>query len=105
MAKWVKAIQQRRKSEKLRRDKQRAESRDVGNSVDFKVGLAASLRDIKCLLGQNEVTSVTIEVPEDQLHLFNEAIYTHALQGYELRQDTERANVFTISYQVLFEEG
>jgi hypothetical protein len=102
MPQFLNAIAARSRGERVRAERRRAESRDVGKSVDFRSGIAASLKDIRCLLEQQDVTAVVVDVDEAQLPLFNEALYSYELAGYNIQQDAQISNRFSISDKILF---
>jgi hypothetical protein len=102
VAQFIDAIAARSRGERVRAERRRAESRDVGKSVDFRSGIAASLKDIRCLLEQSGVTAVVVDVDETQMSLFNEALYSFELAGYSMQQDAQKPNRFKISDKVLF---
>lgn len=102
MPEFTRAISARSRGERVRAERRRAESRDVGKAVDFRSGIAASLKDIRCLLEQEGVSSVVVDVDDVQLPLFNEALYSHELAGYDIQQDSQKANRFKIADKVLF---
>ena len=102
MPQFSRALAAKSRGERVRAERRRAESRDVGKSVDFRAGINASLKEIRCLLEQEGVSSVIVDVDEGHLPLFNEALYSHELAGYDIMQDPHQANRFKISDKVLF---
>ena len=102
MAQFTRAMSARRRGERVRAEKRKAENKYVNKSVDFRSGIVASLKDIRCLLDQEGVTSVSFEVDEEHLPLFNEALFSHELAGYNIEQDPQVPNKFQISDKVLF---
>jgi hypothetical protein len=99
---FVRAINARTKGTRVRQERQRAEKRDVNKAVDFRAGIMLALKEVRVLLEQLDVSSVSIEVDEDQLLLFNEALYSHEFAGYDITQDPTQANRFKIADKVLF---
>lgn len=102
MPQFTRAMAARSRGERVRAERRRAESKDVSKSVDFRSGIVASLKDIRCLLDQEGVKSVLIDVDEAHLPLFNEALYSHELAGYDIQQDPQHPNRFSIADKVLF---
>lgn len=102
MPQFTRAMKARSRGERVRAERRRAESKDVSKSVDFRSGIVASLKDIRCLLEQEGVKSVIMDVDEAHLPLFNEALYSHELAGYDIQQDAQVANRFRIADKVLF---
>ena len=102
MPQFAKALAARGRGERVRAERQRAERRDIAEAMDFRAGIAASLKEIRYLLEQEGVVSVVVDIDEAHLLLFNEALYSHELAGYEIRQDLCKANRFKISNKVLF---
>lgn len=102
MPQFTRAMSARSRGERVRAERRKAESKDVSKSVDFRSGIAASLKDIRCLLEQEGVKSVIIDIDEAHLPLFNEALYSHELAGYEIQQDPQIANRFRIADKILF---
>jgi hypothetical protein len=70
--------------------------------VDFKAGVNASLKEVRCLLEQDGVVSVLVDVDEAHLPLFNEALYGPELAGYDISQDPMYSNRFRLADKVLF---
>ncbi|GHU92668.1 hypothetical protein FACS1894208_00230 [Clostridia bacterium] len=102
MPQFTRALSARGRGERARAERRRAENRDIDKSVDFRSGIAASLKDVRCLLEQEGVKSVVVDVDEAHLALFNEALYSHELAGYDIQQDPQQANRFKISDKILF---
>ena len=102
MPQFTKAIVARGRGERVRLERRRQETKEVGRQVDFRAGIMASLKDVRCLLDQQGVTSVSVIVDEAHLPLFNESLYSHELAGYEITQDPAQPNKFKISDKVLF---
>ena len=102
MPQFTRALSARNRGERVRTERRKAESQDVSKSVDFRSGIAASLKDVRCLLEQEGVKDVLIDIDEAHLPLFNEALYTHELAGYEIQQDPKKAHRFRIADKILF---
>lgn len=102
MPQFMRALAARSRGERVRAERRKAESKFVTKTVDFRSGIVASLKDIRCLLEQEGVKSVIFEVDEAHLPLFNEALYSHELAGYDIQQDPHVANKFSIADKVLF---
>lgn len=102
MPQFTRAMSARRRGERVRAERRKAENKDISKSVDFRSGIVASLKDIRCLLEQEGVKSVLIDIDEAHLPLFNEALFSHELAGYDIQQDPQVANRFRIADKVLF---
>lgn len=102
MPQFTRAMSARRRGERVRAERRKAENKDISKSVDFRSGIVASLKDIRCLLEQEGVKSVIIDIDEAHLPLFNEALFSHELAGYDIQQDPQIANRFRIADKVLF---
>lgn len=102
MPQFTRALSARNRGERVRAERRKAESKDVSKSVDFRSGIVASLKDVRCLLEQEGVKSVIILIDEAHLPLFNEALYSHELAGYDIQQDPQIANKFRIADKILF---
>lgn len=102
MPQFMRALSARRRGERIRAERRKAENISINKSVDFRSGIVASLKDVRCLLEQEGVKSVIIEIGEAHLPLFNEALFSHELAGYDIQQDPQVANRFRIADKVLF---
>lgn len=102
VSQFTRALTARGRGERVRAERRRAESRDVKKSVDFRVGLVAAMKDARCLLEQEGVRYVYIEVEEDQMLQFNEALFSHELAGYDILQNPQKVTQFKIADKILF---
>lgn len=60
----------------------------------YKVKLIDDLKIVKMMLDDNEVDSVTIKIPKEQLNFFLKAMYSEELNEYSITQ--EDADLFSI---------
>lgn len=96
MSRISEVIQNKNKVEKLRRTRRKDDMDTLRQESAFKAKLYEDMKRVAYLLEQDEVESVTIEIPSIYQIQFSNAIYSADLAEYNIEQAEGKANVFYI---------
>lgn len=87
--------------EKSQRARRKEELGSLRATAAFKASLHDEMRRIDILLDSGEVEEVMIEVPENLLAKFGDAIYSDEMLEYDITQLPDEPRKFSIRYKTL----
>ena len=96
MSRTSEVLKNRNKVEKARKARRKNEIASLRSSSAFKAKLYAELKHIDIILEDDSVDAVVITVPDKSLALFNTALYSEDLVGYDVEQSNDNPNKFYI---------
>lgn len=96
MSRISEVIKNKNKVEKARKARRKNELSSLRNMSAFKAKLYDELQHIEVILGDDNVESVCIAVPDKYMNLFSSAIYSEDLSGYDVTQSDRGPNLFVI---------
>lgn len=96
MSKIIEVIKDKNRIERLRVRKHREELDKLKSNAVFRANLKSNMRKVELLLNNSEVDSIIIEVLDNYLGQFGEAIYSDDLSDYDIKQVENEPNKFYI---------
>lgn len=101
MSRIAEVIKSKNKIEKTQRIRRKEELNRLNTEASYKASLSNGLKHIDVLLDSGEVDGVIIKIPESKIPMFNAAIYSEELAGYEVTQNPDSPDEFTIRYRLI----
>lgn len=96
MSRVSEVIKNKNKVEKARRIRRRNEMMALKNNSAFKAKLFDELKHVEVILSDSHVESITVQVPDNMLPQFSNAIYSEDLASYEVQQVNGEPNKFSV---------
>ena len=96
MSRTSEVLKNKNKTEKARKARRKTEIASLRSRSAFKARLYADLKHIDVILEDSDVDAVIITVPDKSLAMFNTALYSEDLVGYNIEQSEDNPNKFYI---------
>lgn len=101
MSRISEVLKNRNRVEKTQRARRKEELNSLKVSSAFKARLYDELKNIDVILDSDEVESVVIEIPDQFLAKFGEAIYSEDLAEYDIQQVEGVSNQFYVRHKFI----
>lgn len=101
MSKIAEVLKNRNRVERLKKERHNEEVRNLRLNSAFRARLHEELKTIDVLLSSDEVEYIEINVPNEFLPQFGEAIYSEDLAEYDVKQVDGEPNKFLIGHKYI----
>jgi hypothetical protein len=101
MSRVSEVIKNKNSVSRQKKARQKEELSRLNKKTAFKAALSAEMKHIDVLLNEEDIDSVIIQVPENMLSKFGEAIFSPDMAGYEVEQVPDEPDKFEIRYRMI----
>ena len=101
MSRVREVLKNRNRVEKTQRARRKEELNSLKVTSAFKARLYDELKNIDVILDSDEVESIIVEIPEQFLAKFGEAIYSEDLAEYDIQQVEGVPNQFYVRHKFI----
>lgn len=101
MSRITEVLKNKNRVEKSQRARRKDELNQLKTRAAFNASLSDEMKYIDTLLSSSEIEYVTIKVPEGLIAKFGEAIYSEGMSGYDVAQNPNKPDEFTIKLRAI----
>lgn len=101
MSRIADVIRNKNRVEKSQRAKRKDEISSLKNKAAFNAALSDEMSNIEVLLESEEIDSIVVQISENNIGKFGEAIYSETMSGFDITQKSGEPDKFIIRLKTI----